>query len=79
MALVESFSGIRGIYPREFNQEIARRYACAFSQFLGPEKSKAGIVLGMDTRPSGPELRMPIIEGVSCNVTDCGIAPTPVI
>ncbi len=76
MALVESFSGIRGIYGKELTDSIAVRYAYAFSQLLGKNKT---VVIGRDTRPSGEQIRKELIEGLQCQIIDVGVALTPAV
>lgn len=80
MALVESFSGIRGIYRKELTPEIARRYALSFLEFL-KENNKDGIkiVVGMDTRGSGTEIFRSIAEVIDGKIVNVGILPTPAI
>ena len=81
MPLVESFSGIRGIYGKDLNESIAVKYAYSYLSFLrNKTKKKApAILIGMDTRPSGQKLKETIIGMLDCNFIDIGIAPTPVI
>ncbi|MBU0667048.1 MAG: hypothetical protein ABIC91_00960 [Nanoarchaeota archaeon] len=75
--LVESFSGIRGLYNQEFI-EAAKKYAKAYADWLG----KGKIIIGIDGRPSGEEIfktvtRIFCKEGLE--VIYAGIAPTPAI
>ena len=58
MPLIESFSGIRGIYGESLTQEVAQHYARAYRSFLidKTSKKKLSIVLAMDTRPSSKEI-----------------------
>ena len=81
MALVESFSGIRGIYGRDLTDSAAVRYANAYSSFLKnkTKKNNITIVIGMDTRPSGIKLSDAIISLLDCNFIDVGISPTAAI
>ena len=81
MALVESFSGIRGVYGKDLTESIAIKYAYSYSSFLKSKlKSKnPTIVIGMDTRPSGIKLSDTILGALDCNFIDVGIAPTPAI
>ncbi|KHO45341.1 MAG: phosphoglucomutase (pgm), phosphomannomutase / phosphoglucomutase [archaeon GW2011_AR3] len=81
--LVESFSGIRGIYGAALTEEIARRYAHAYASWLKKQSKHAPrIVVGMDTRASGPALKKAMIE-VCCKtakeIIDVEIATTPMI
>lgn len=79
MALIESFSGIRGIYGKDFTDDIAVRYAFAFSNFLREKKQNIKVVIGRDTRKNGERLRDAIIEGMDCDIIDVGTLPTPAI
>ncbi len=80
MALVESFSGIRGIYGKDLTKEIAVKYAYAYSQSLKEKiKKNPVVVIGTDTRQSGAELKNAIIGTLDCNFIDAGIAPTPAV
>lgn len=55
--LTESFSGIRGVYGKDLDEEVARKYAVAYAQFLKLTKQKPSVVVGMDTRPSSSQLK----------------------
>lgn len=81
MALVESFSGIRGIYDKDLTESIAIKYAYAYLSFLKnkTKKNNCTIVIGTDTRPSGLKLSDAIMGILDCNFIDIGIAPTPAI
>ena len=81
MALVESFSGIRGIYDKDLTESIAAGYAYAYYSFLKnkTKKNNPTIVIGMDTRPSGVKISDTIMGILDCNFIDVGIAPTPVV
>lgn len=79
MALIESFSGIRGIYKKDLTEDIAIRYAFAFAQVLREKKQNLKVVIGRDTRESGENLRMSIIEGLDCDILDVGPLPTAAI
>ena len=81
MALVESFSGIRGIYGKDLTDSIAVRYTHAYYSFLRDKtkKSNPTIVIGMDTRTSGAKLSDAIMGILDCSFIDVGIAPTPAV
>jgi phosphomannomutase len=95
MALMESFSGIRGIYGTELTEEITRRYAIVYSKFLKehkldkktdkkPDKKQSKekstcIVIGRDTRQTGNDLKRFLIESCDCNIIDVGVLPTATI
>ena len=81
MVLIESFSGIRGIYGKDFTESIAVRYAHAFLSFLRNKTGKNNpvIVIGMDTRLSGIKISDAIMGILDCDFIDVGIAPTPAV
>ena len=81
MALVESFSGIRGIYDKDLTDSAAVRYAYSYNSFLKSKtkKNNPTIVIGMDTRASGVKLADAIMGILDCNFIDIGIAPTPAV
>ncbi|NQV09025.1 hypothetical protein HQ529_04195 [Candidatus Woesearchaeota archaeon] len=77
--LTESFSGVRGVYGEDIDEEFSKRYAFAFYTLL---KNKIGkepkIVVGMDTRESGDAIKQALIS-VLTDVVDLDIATTPMI
>ncbi len=81
MALMQSFSGVRGIYGKDLTESIAVRYAYSYFSFLKnkTKKNSLTIVIGMDTRPSGAKISDAIMGILDCNFIDVGIAPTPLI
>jgi phosphomannomutase len=77
--LLISVSGVRGLYGRGLTVEVAERYARAFA---GHASGEGPIVIGRDSRPSGPPLLEAVAEGVaraggSC--VDLGVVPTPTV
>ena len=79
MPLIESFSGIRGIYDDGLNEQVALRYAYSYISLLKNKyKNKAlKIVIGNDTRPSKDILKNAILEVLDCGIIDIGTASTP--
>lgn len=68
---------IRGIFGKDLTPEITRRIGLAFGTRIGHGE----IVVGRDSRVSGPVLRDAIISGLTstgCDVIDIGIVPSPV-
>lgn len=68
---------IRGVYPSEINEEVARKIGMAFGVFR-----KGKVYVGCDTRESSPSLKKAFIEGlvcVGCHVVDVGVATTPLM
>src|SRR3989344_5913319 len=79
MPLVESFSGIRGIYDDGLDEKIAERYAYSYLLLLKNKNKnkKLRIVIGTDTRPSKDILKNAVFEALDCDIIDVGIASTP--
>jgi phosphomannomutase len=79
MPLVESFSGIRGIYDDGLDEKVAARYAYSyFSLLKNKYKNKnLKIVIGTDTRQSRDILKNIVTEVLNCDIIDIGIASTP--
>ncbi|MGZ7065721.1 MAG: phosphoglucosamine mutase [Candidatus Aminicenantales bacterium] len=71
-------SGVRGIVGETITPELVMDFACAFGTHL-----KGGRVLvGRDTRPSGPMLQRSVLAALAstgCGVLDMGICPTPIV
>src|SRR3989344_1064400 len=74
--LVQSFSGVRGIYPDDLNEDIAQRYAYAFRQFL--DKKNPLIVIGHDPRGSSEALKNAVVD-VFDDIIDVGINTIPAV
>lgn len=69
---------IRGLYPKELNEDLAYRIGLAFGKFL----KKGKIVVGMDPRKGSPSLKDNFIRGVTdadIDVIDIGMVPTPLV
>jgi len=81
--LVESFSGVRGIYGRSLNEKLAAVYAKAYLHHIVSEAGKAPkLVIGTDTRPSGDSLKAAMISALKdyCSaIIDVDVATTPMI
>ena len=69
---------IRGIFGKDLTKETAIKIGIAFGTILGEDKE---VVVARDVRLSGDMLRNALISGLvsSCNVTDIGIVPTPLL
>ncbi|MBU2545076.1 hypothetical protein KKC65_01290 [Patescibacteria group bacterium] len=63
--LVESFSGIRGIYGESMNESLAYQYAYSYCQLFKPHS----LIIAGDTRKSTPILKKAMIRAFQ----DCGI------
>ena len=67
---------IRGTYPDQIDEAIARRIGAAFAKFLGAKT----LVVGRDMRTMAPSVQDAVIEGIldqGCDVLDIGLASTP--
>ncbi len=56
---------VRGVYPKEFNEEIASLITAAYIEIFKPQK----VVLGRDVRESGPKL----FDAALNTFIDCGV------
>ena len=72
--LIESFSGVRGIYNKDLTLAIAQKYASAFLALLKQINPNPNIVIGMDTRSSSQELKAAITKTLP-NIIDLGTLP----
>ncbi len=73
---------IRGIYPDELNEELAKKIAQAFAVMRKKElnKEQITIVVGEDMRISSPSLKKQVIEGLfqsGVRIIDVGLVSTP--
>src|SRR6266513_6025447 len=69
-------TGVRGIVGETFTPEVAVGFAQAFATYLDSGR----ILVGRDTRLSGPMVRSAVVTGLlaaGCEVIDLGICPTP--
>lgn len=67
---------IRGVYPDELDEELARKIGNAFAVHIG----KGPLVVGRDMRTSSPSLAEAVIEGITdagIDVIDIGMCTTP--
>jgi len=75
---------VRGIYPKEIDEDIAYRLGKAFVVFLEKKQKlgKLNIVVGRDNRLSSPSLFGSLTKGIieqGGNVIDIGFATTPML
>jgi len=73
---------IRGIYPKQLNEEDMYKIGRAYVQFLREENpdKELNIVVGRDMRLSSPALSESLIKGIidsGANVIDIGLTSTP--
>jgi phosphomannomutase len=73
---------IRGIYPKELNEEAAYRISCAYAKIIKDENPGKilNIVVGNDMRTSSPSLKERVVAGLAesgINIIDVGLVTTP--
>jgi phosphomannomutase len=69
---------VRGLYPEELNEALARRIGNAFAHFTGAQQ----LIVGHDMRASSAPLAGAFIEGATlagADVTDIGLCSTDVV
>src|SRR3989339_614672 len=78
MPLIESFSGIRGIWNHGLDIDVCIGYAYLFRKFLENKNAHSiqKVVIARDTRHSSNEISDAITQ-VFDEVIDIGIATTP--
>lgn len=67
---------IRGVYPEELDEELARKIGNAFAVHIG----SGPLVVGRDMRVSSPSIAQAAIEGITdagLDVLDIGLSTTP--
>ena len=82
--LIISPSGMRGIWQKNLPPYVVLRFCEAFGTWLkeNTKKDNPLVLIGMDTRTTGPILKHAVISGllaVGCNVIDTDVCPTPVL
>ena len=80
--LMVSVSGVRGRVGEGLTPEVVARFAAAFGAWLRETSGapRPQVVLGRDSRPSGPMLVQAVkagLQSVGCDVIDVGLVPTP--
>lgn len=80
--LVESFSGIRGIYGESLTEELASQYAQVFLFWLKHDQGvvRPKLVIGRDPRPSSESLTQAFISVFTesgCEVINAGVLSIP--
>ncbi len=81
-SLIISVSGIRGIVGQGLTPDVVARYAAAHGAERRAATGLNTIVVGRDSRISGPMLQtaaMAGLQSVGCDVIDIGLACTPTI
>ena len=80
--LMISVSGIRGRVGFGLSPEVAARYAAAFGAWARAKGPSHAVVLGRDSRVSGPlfhQVARASLEAAGCDVIDLGLTTTPTL
>ena len=80
--LMVSVSGFRGRVGESVTPDLFAGLAAAYGSFLLAEGDGDHVVVGRDSRTSGPMLERAVVAGllsVGCRVTELGIVPTPTL
>ena len=78
--LMVGVSGIRGRVGEGLTPEVVATYAAAFGAWARTRGSSKNIVVGRDSRVSGPMFHRVVLsalQSVGCNVIDIGLTTTP--
>ena len=78
--LMVGVSGIRGRVGDALTPEVVARYAAAFGAWSIAHNASTAIVVGRDSRVSGPMFHRIVVgtlQLVGCNVIDIGLTTTP--
>jgi len=80
--LMVSVSGVRGRIGPSMTPELIAGVAAAFGAWLRSEGHEGPVIMGRDSRTSGPMLGRSVLAGlqsVGVDVIDVGIVPTPTV
>src|SRR3954471_21850636 len=78
--LMVGVSGIRGRVGEALTPEVVAQYAAAFGAWASRQGSSKNVVVGRDSRVSGPlfhRVVLSALQSVGCNVIDIGLTTTP--
>jgi phosphomannomutase len=78
--LMVSVSGIRGRVGEALTPEVVARYAAGFGAWASSRGSSHSVVVGRDSRVSGPMFHRTVLaalQSVGCDVIDVGLTTTP--
>lgn len=78
--LMVSVSGIRGRVGEALTPEVVARYAAGFGAWASSRGSSRKVVVGRDSRVSGPMFHHAVLAAlasVGCDVVDIGLTTTP--
>jgi phosphomannomutase len=76
--LISGISGVRGLIDNGFDDDVVKKHINAFAHLMG----KGPIILGADSRPSGPRFLKVVKETLSnlgLDTIDLGVVPTPTV
>jgi phosphomannomutase len=80
--LMVSVSGVRGRVGAGLTPEVITHFAAAFGAYVRGRGHGRTVVLGRDSRVSGPmfaRAATAALQSVGCDVVDVGIVPTPTV
>ncbi len=80
--LMVSVSGVRGRVGDPLTPELVAGIAAAFGAFLSEGGGDGPVLLGRDSRTSGPMYAAAVsagLQSVGCAVVDLGVVPTPTL
>jgi phosphomannomutase len=80
--LMVSVSGFRGRVGESITPELVAEIATAYGAYLTSSAAGDRVLVGRDSRPSGPELMGSAVAGLlsaGCRVVELGICPTPTL
>jgi len=84
--LMVGVSGVRGRVGDALTPEVVARFAAAFGAWAakeaGSRTGRAKVVLGRDSRVSGPMFHRVVVsalQSVGCDIVDIGMVPTPTV
>lgn len=80
--LMVSVSGFRGRVGDALTPELVAGLAACYGAFLREEGDEGPVVVGRDSRTSGPMLMRAAVAGllsVGCRVVELGVVPTPTL
>ena len=80
--LMVSVSGFRGRVGDPLTPELVSALAAGFGSFLQKQGAGNKVLVGRDSRTSGPMFARSVVAGlqsVGCDVVDLGLVPTPTL
>jgi phosphomannomutase len=78
--LMVSVSGVRGRVGEALTPEVVAHFAAAFGAWAAARGGSAAVVVGRDSRVSGPMFHRAVLaalQSVGCHVVDLGLTTTP--